>query len=426
MPPQVGIVADDLTGAADTGVAFLAAGLTTIVSWPDIHDVSVLEQADVVSFDAGSRAVDRERAGAITARIVSRFREIGIPTLYKKIDSTLRGHIGAELLAALHAWHPQSLAIVAPAFPRTGRTTVNGYQCVDGVTLPGRASLPELLETIGIRTRRSDLSFVRSGGLESLFRDCQQTAGAVVCDAETDEDLEVIARAGLRLQAPVVWVGSGGLARAMAAEGQMTASARQRAATGASISAPPVPVRLPRDFGSVLIVVGSRSTIARAQAEALAEAGSHRIDVPVHVLRSGMTADGSRIAGEIEARLRAGDDVVTTLEAVAMEDGGVETEDPRLVERLGELLAPEAAAVGGLILTGGATAVALLRAWGTTALRIQAELDPGVVLSETVGARRVPVVTKAGAFGDRGTLTRAREQLRKDGPGTKNQEQGTK
>jgi 4-hydroxythreonine-4-phosphate dehydrogenase len=109
-----------------------------------------------------------------------------------------------------------------------------------------------------------------------------------------------------------------------------------------------------------------------------------------------------------------------------MEDGGVETEDPRLVERLGELLAPEAAAVGGLILTGGATAVALLRAWGTTALRIQAELDPGVVLSETVGARRVPVVTKAGAFGDRGTLTRAREQLRKDGPGTKNQEQGTK
>jgi uncharacterized protein YgbK (DUF1537 family) len=399
MPPQVGIVADDLTGAADTGVAFLAAGLRTIVSWPDIDNLAVPEGADVVSFDTDSRASDREYAGAITARFVARLREIGTASLYKKIDSTLRGHVGVEVQAALHTWHAKGLAIVAPAFPRTGRTTANGYQCVDGVPLQGRGSVAELLETIGLRTRGADLDCVRNGALESVLLGSQTDACAVVCDAETDADLETIARAGLRLESPVVWVGSGGLARALAVQARPT------------IPASPVPAPLMRRSGSILIVVGTRNRMSLAQAQQVAAEGSHRIDVPMPALRGEMAATGSRIAGEIEARLRAGDDVVVALSESSSEAGAADAEDPRLVEWLGELLRPAATAAGGFILTGGATARAILRASGVTAMRLHEEIDPGVVLSETIGERTLPVVTKAGGFGDRGTLSRARERL---------------
>ena len=64
------------------------------------------------------------------------------------------------------------------------------------------------------------------------------------------------------------------------------------------------------------------------------------------------------------------------------------------------------------MLTGGDTAVGVLEAWGATAVRLVEEIDTGVVLSETIGARAMPVVTKAGSFGDRGTFTRVRQWLR--------------
>ena len=76
------------------------------------------------------------------------------------------------------------------------------------------------------------------------------------------------------------------------------------------------------------------------------------------------------------------------------------------MSRLGELLRPCAPAAGGLMLTGGDTASACCRRGGRP-LRLVEEIDTGVVLSETIGARAMPVVTKAGSFGDRGTITRA-------------------
>lgn len=192
MRALLGIVADDLTGAADTGAAFLVRGLSVVVIWPDqgIERESITLAADVIAVDTRSRAADAEYARAITCEVTSRLRHAGVATLYKKIDSTLRGHVGDEVRAAISAWHPRSLAIVAPAFPGTGRTTMEGRQCVDGVPIARRAFVPALFEQVGISTRRADRACVRSAALESLFLECQhhQGIGAVVCDAETDEE----------------------------------------------------------------------------------------------------------------------------------------------------------------------------------------------------------------------------------------------
>ena len=189
MAARIGIVADDLTGAADTGVAFLADDISVVVCWPDRvgQDGWLSPIADVLAVDTRSRAASAEYARGVTADVVTVFRESGAATLYKKIDSTLRGHVGVEVLAAINSWHPRSIAVVAPAFPAAGRTTIGGRQHVGGVPISERAHVPALLEQAGIVTSHADLDHVRGPGLGSLLRACQHDAPtAVVCDAETD------------------------------------------------------------------------------------------------------------------------------------------------------------------------------------------------------------------------------------------------
>ena len=129
------IVADDLSGAADSGVAAAAAGWKTLVV---LGVPSNLDQAEVLSVDADTRRLPPGEAALKTACIVRACYRPG-QMLFKKLDSTLRGNVGAELRAVLetitscNAEPP--VAIVAPAFPATGRTTRNGIQLLNGIRL---------------------------------------------------------------------------------------------------------------------------------------------------------------------------------------------------------------------------------------------------------------------------------------------------
>jgi D-threonate/D-erythronate kinase len=76
------------------------------------------------------------------------------------------------------------------------------------------------------------------------------------------------------------------------------------------------------------------------------------------------------------------------------------------------LLRPVLPAVGGLVLTGGDTAIGVLGAFGVTALELVEEIEAGVPLSMSVGAIALPVVTKAGGFGGPNALRHARDRLR--------------
>ncbi len=73
-----------------------------------------------------------------------------------------------------------------------------------------------------------------------------------------------------------------------------------------------------------------------------------------------------------------------------------------------------------LVLTGGETAVAVARDLGAVGIRLEGEVEPGIPVGYLIGPRPYRVVTKAGAFGEPGTLVRAAERLLKSGedPGT--------
>src|SRR3712207_2217190 len=123
---RAAIIADDLTGAADTGVQLARAGYRAAVAFRGAP-VPPAEDLDAVALDTDSRAMP---AGFAARRVLEATRAVrGAALVYKKLDSTLRGPLAAELAAALGA-SGRGRVVVAPAFPAAGRTTVDGVQLV--------------------------------------------------------------------------------------------------------------------------------------------------------------------------------------------------------------------------------------------------------------------------------------------------------
>ena len=394
MTGRIAIVADDLTGAADTASGLVGMGLPWVTWERPGANVAWQDDDRVVAVDAGTRDLPAAVAAESVRSLAQRFRLAGFTHLYKKVDSTLRGHISAEVRAALEGWHPASLAVIAPAFPAMGRTTVDGRQRVGNEPLD-YPSLIDMLASAGLPAAAVSLAEVRSGGLNHMFeaRAKACSPNAVVCDALTDCDLAAIAAAGAALGEHVVWVGSGGLARNMVTAFRPHLEQASAAATAAA--------------GPVLIVSGSLSPISSAQAAQVAGERVSQVSVSASAL-SGGAAGAHRAAAEIQQVLRDGVDVLVTIQA----DRDTRVMDPELVERLGQMLASCRTLVGGLVATGGDTASAVLRHWGVTGLRLVGEAQAGVPIGIATGWPPLVVALKAGAFGDAATLALARSAVR--------------
>ena len=125
------IIADDLTGAGDAGVQFAAAGLRTRTLRDDWTPES-LAGAEVVVVDTASRGLAAEQAYRRVAAAAARLQAAATQVVYKKIDSTLRGPLGAEIDAVLDACG-LNLALVCPAYPANGRTLQDGVLLVGGI-----------------------------------------------------------------------------------------------------------------------------------------------------------------------------------------------------------------------------------------------------------------------------------------------------
>jgi uncharacterized protein YgbK (DUF1537 family) len=395
------IIADDLTGAADCAAAFAAAGLPAFVALGDASPAS----AQVVAWDTDSRAATPKESAARVAAAAKRAFDRGARVLYKKIDSTLRGQVGAEVAALFRAATSagdRAIVIAAPSFPAQGRTMSGGRVRVEGRPLaetdlasqPGggdSGDLAAMLAAEGLRTARASLAALRASGLDS-------TADAVVCDAEEEDDLRRIAELGAALPGRVIWVGSGGLARHLPK------------ALGLRATAKGLP-RLEARRGPLLILVGSRSAAAREQARILcAEPGVQRFELDPEALLAGGEIAGWAAADEGPARaLAEGRDVVLLLaERPVIDAGATRT----LAAALGRLAAPLAARAGGLVATGGDTARAVFMVLGATGMHIAGEVEPGVPLGFLDTPGRLPLATKAGAFGGPSALSRCRAALR--------------
>ena len=129
------IIADDLTGAADCAVQFRQAGFSAVVLAQPASHRSPWPRAQVVSLSLNTRDASPAAVRRIWERQAPAIRVLAQDALvYHKIDSTLRGHPALEVRLLLSCLGAAS-AIIAPAFPKLGRHTVDGVHRVDGLPL---------------------------------------------------------------------------------------------------------------------------------------------------------------------------------------------------------------------------------------------------------------------------------------------------
>lgn len=127
------VIADDFTGALDTAVQFASEGANTKVVVDSDYQLSQInEDVEVLVINAESRHLSSDEAYLVVHRIVEQAVDLGIPNIFKKTDSALRGNIGSELTAVADASRKSVLHFI-PAFPQMRRTTKNGIHFIDGI-----------------------------------------------------------------------------------------------------------------------------------------------------------------------------------------------------------------------------------------------------------------------------------------------------
>lgn len=411
---MIAVIADDLTGASDAGVHFARRGLVTRVLF-DVREPAATDEVEVAVVDTDSRALSADAAYSRVRGIAEALRRFHPEHVYKKVDSTLRGNLGAEIDAVMDALGYR-LAMIAPAFPALGRTTRDGLHRLDGrpvhETEVGRdpktpvrdSNVARLLQTQSRRAAAVVSNKVVASGAGAIWNEVeahvQRGASLLVCDADSDAALRAIAASGADRR-DILWVGSGGLADHLA-EALGLPVLETRAATVAGSAGP------------VLVVAGSASRITRRQVEALC-ALPHVATVKLDPGAAGANiSELERCRHELEAALASGQDCALV---VARGQPRVDRASC-IVDMLGSLAAHCASvgAPGGLILTGGDTARAVCRHLGASSFELVAEIEPGVPLGRLVGhtSTTYPAVTKAGAFGTDQTLVRALHHLKGD------------
>jgi len=378
------IIADDLTGACDAGAVFCGGGPVAVFVAPDAPGPTW----PVAAVDSESRALAPADAGRRMRELAGRLGpRLSGGVVLKKIDSTLRGPIGAELDALLAGRNGG--ALLCPAFPDQGRVVREGVLRVDGVPAhesavgrdpdyPGATSdvLDILRAQSGRPVRRVPLDEVRAGGGRLARALGEATGGIAVADAETDADLAALARAALD-HGSLLLAGSAGLASALSA------------ALGHEGAPPPLPAG--RDW---LVVAGSRHPATRAQLDALVAAGATLVRVDPAARGDAGARSATALFPAIEA-LRAGRPAI-----VASVDGaGREAIAAALAAAASRVLAEIRPAL--TCATGGETAHALLRALGASRLDLVGAPASGLALGELVSATGPGrlLLTKAGGFG---------------------------
>ncbi len=410
------VVADDLTGAMDTGHEFAARGQRTTVA---VGEGGARPESGVLVVNTDSRYLPADEARAAVEGVV---RGTTARILYKKVDSTLRGNLVAEIEAAFDA-SGRDCALVAPAFPAGGRLTACGYHLVDGTLVTDTAAgqdpekpvasphLPTLLADADRPVRHVGVETVArgAGAVADVLRDAD--GSILACDAVHDDHLAALARGATQSGRDVVYVGSAGLAgaielpdRAATATVEGSQPPTDARVLGIAGSASPTTVEQLRTVPSERIVQLD-GELAATDPAAAAERTAERA---LELLESGGSAVVASVleTGDIDRALRAG------------REAGVDPE--RVRERVAESLALVATRVwehdppDGLFVTGGAVAGRVFDALGATGVRltgeaVEAGVPVGHVLDGTAAGTRV--VTKAGAFGGERTIVNCLARL---------------
>lgn len=393
------IIADDFTGALDTGVQFAAGGAETrVVTNVEYDFESAGEEVQVLVLDAETRHLKKEEAYEVVFRISRRAFESGVPYLYKKTDSALRGNVGAELKAVLDATGRPSIHFL-PAFPRMNRITRNGIHYIDGVPVHESVFGRDPFEPV---TCSSIRQMIESGTPVTVVSEMAQwrpCPGIMVYDASTDRELTETGRFLMEAGELHIMAGCAGFAGVLPDLLHLNGRADRK-------------IRLTEPF---FVACGSVNPITRSQLDFAQKRGCGRIRLtPPQKLEQGYyeTAEGKyfldewarRAAGQKMCMLDTNDPPGGGETLEYARERGISLEDlrVRISSTLGYILKAllERGLGGTLLITGGDCLTGFMKHIGCETIAPVCEMAPGTVLSEIeLQGRRLGVISKSGGFG---------------------------
>ena len=418
------IIADDLTGANDTGVQFAKHGYKTSVLILDdkLKNMECKNVHDVLVIDTETREVGENVARGKLARMLKEIK-FGVSEndiVYKKIDSTLRGNAGAEIEENLKIFKKQ-FCLLSPSFPPHQRVTVGGNLIVQDKPLGftpyiaannhdiAESFIPSILEKqtklpIGI----IDIKEIQKGktNITNLITMLtNEGKEIIVADSSNEKHLKDIVSSGMSFGSKVLFAGSAGLANCLAESYQKK--------TGPTIN-------VQHNKSPILVVGGSRNPIMVDQIRYLKnnlDFNELRIDIrEIYTQKDNKLHQYTKESLEI---IKGNHDLIIYTDAPNNEQKAIDNELMRKYKLtykeleknikifLGLLTSNivKGANVRNLILTGGDIAISACRELGISKLELLGELLPGIPLTiARYDDNSLNIITKAGGFGKKDTL----------------------
>lgn len=407
---QLLIIADDFTGALDTGVQFAATGaLTRVITSQSMSLSRFAEAWEVLVVDAETRHLAAREAAEIVGNYTLQAVKLGIPHIYKKTDSALRGNIGAELAAVLEQSNEECLPFF-PAFPQMARNTIGGIHYIQGIPVADSvfgsdpfepvscSNVPELI------SRQSAVP-TDSCPVPAADQPLPETPGIWVFDSSSLDDLKKI---GGRLK-------EAGRLHILAGCAGFAAVLPELLGLGTG-----KPRSIPKLDENFTVICGSVNPITVAQVAYAEQHGFlHRQLKPEQKLNSDywQTPDGEKMLEEIGKEMYA-----NPRRILDANDPGSSQETARYAAKFGmdlqgirqtvsgtigylvsRLFSHEM--VGTLLITGGDTLLQCMDYMDVHEIEPLKEMDAGVVLSRFTyhGITRY-VISKSGGFGGENLL----------------------
>lgn len=400
------IIADDFTGANDSGVQLKRRGIKT-----DVVFSTKMMKSDSISYviDTESRGLSSDEAYQCLYNFASEVRTDEFKYIIKKVDSTLRGNI-AEEVKALDQVFDSDLIIFMPALPDLNRTTVNGIHMLNNVPIteteiardPKKPVTEDNLSKILSKRFNENINHISIDNIES--NNLELRGGRIFsCDSLSNEHIKAVIKKAIESKKKVLWVGTAAIV-----ENLMEVEKRTKPS---------------------MAIIGSVSSVTRSQVKYAQEKGITLLKIPMYEILEGRDAE-EYVSKAIET-LQGGKDLLLlssssydeeeykktnevgykmnmTIEEISVFTQGVLGDiSKEIISRV---------EVSGVFLTGGDTARGFFEKTGALGSTIVGEVMIGIPMMKLRGGEfeGLNIITKAGAFGNIDTIYYSMRKLKEE------------
>lgn len=402
------IIADDLTGALDTGVQFTKKNMSVVVTQNlDLDFEKEFSDRDVVVIDTESRHISKEEAKEKVKTIISKFSKDKIEFFYKKVDSTLRGNIGSEIEGFIEGLGISKVSFI-PAFPSGKRVVKNGILYVDGIKLEDTQFAHDILNPINdsyipeIIRKQSKLE-VEKADINNLKLNKSQNSKIYLFDSENNNDMEIIGAELFRRKLLNYTVGNAGFAEVLASY----------------ISTEDKKEKISIEDEKIFFVCGSVNIVSLEQCKVAEEIGflskslkfeniisENYISSDKYIKDKRFINDRFKISEKVLLKTSDSNKVIeNALNFSKSHNISIEKLTKTIADNTGKLVTiiVKENEIKNLIVFGGDTLIGILKNIECEYIIPIKEILPGVVFTKVVLKNKsfINVITKAGGFGEK-------------------------